>query len=76
MATPPATHPGEALNPAPIKVAIDQFQRLKQRPPNDWQELIDAKLLPAIPKRKDGQPLDFSEYTEFYIQRGGQALRR
>lgn len=69
----PASHPGEAQNPAAIKLARDQFERKMQRPPNDWHEMIDAKLIPAIPKRKDGQPLDFSEYTEFYIHRGGKA---
>ncbi len=72
----PATHPGEAQNPMAIKLAMDQFQRKMQRPPNDWQEMIDAKVIPAIPKRKDGQPLNFSEYTEFYIHRGGQAIKR
>lgn len=72
----PAPHPGEAFDPAGIKIAFDLFQRMKQRPPNDWQEMIEAKVIPAIPKRKDGQPLDFSEYTEFYVHRGGQPLKR
>ena len=54
---------------------MDQFQRKMQRPPNYWEELIEAKIIPAVPKRKDGQPLNFSEYTEFYIQRGGKASR-
>lgn len=68
-----APHPGEALDPVGIKVAMDQFQRKMQRPPNDWQEMIDAKVIPAIPKRKDGQPLNFSEYIEFSIHRAGKA---
>lgn len=55
---------------------MDQFERKAQRPPNDWQEMMDAKVLTAVPKRKDGQPLDFSEYIEFYIHRRGNAANR
>lgn len=72
----PATHPGEAMDPPGLKLARDLFERKMQRPPNDWQEMIDAKVIPAVPKRKDGQPLNFSEYTEFYIHRGGQTGKR
>lgn len=70
-----APHPGEALDPASLQVAMDQFQRKMQRPPNDWQEMIDAKVLPALPKRKDGQPLVFEEYMEFSIHRAGKSGR-
>lgn len=61
----PAPHPGEAADPAAVKAAFDQFKVKMQRPPNYWEELIDAKLLSAVPKRKDGQPLNFNEYIEF-----------
>lgn len=64
-----AAHPGETQNPAAIKLAMDQFERRFQRPPNDWQEMIDAKVLAGAPKRKDGQPLEFSEFVEFYFHR-------
>lgn len=74
-ASAPASHPGEALDPAGLKVAMDQFQRKMQRPPNDWQEMIDARVITAVPKRKDGQPLDFSEYIEFSVHRAGKAGR-
>lgn len=65
----PAPHPGEALDPAGLKVAMDQFQLKMQRPPNDWQEMIDAKMLSKVPTGKNGKPLSFSEYMEFTIHR-------
>lgn len=72
----PASHPGETQNPVAIKLAMDQFERKFQRPPNDWQEMMDAKVLAGIPKRKDGQPLEFTEFIEFYFHRGGNPGRR
>jgi hypothetical protein len=75
-APPAASHPGEAMEPSGLKLAFDQFQRKMQREPNDWQELIDAKLIPGVPKRKDGQPLVFAEFIEFTVHRGGQAGKR
>ncbi len=44
---------------------MDQFKRKMQRPPNDWQEMIDAQVISTVPKHKNGQPLNFSEYIEF-----------
>ena len=61
----PPPHPGEAADPEAVKAAFDQFKRKMQRPPNYWEELIDAKIITAVPKRKDGKPLNFSEYIEF-----------
>lgn len=72
----PASHPGEAQNPTAIKLAMDQFERKFQRPPNDWQEMMDAKVLAGIPKRKDGEALEFSEFIEFYFHRGGNPGKR
>lgn len=72
----PASHPGETQNPAAIKLAMDQFERKFQRPPNDWQEMVDAKVLAGIPKRKDGEALEFTEFIEFYFHRGGNPQKR
>jgi hypothetical protein len=58
-------HPGEPQDSVAVKQAMDEFKRRKQRPPNYWEELIDAKIIPAVPKRKDGQPLNFSEYIQY-----------
>ncbi len=69
VASTPAPHPGEALDPAGLKIAMDQFQLKMQRPPNDWQEMIDAKVLSKVPTGKNGKPLSFSEYMEFTIHR-------
>lgn len=60
---PTGPHPGEPLNAKEVRAAYHRYFEKIGSFPNSWQEMIRHKLLLAAPQGKNGQPLDFTQFT-------------
>ena len=63
QAVPTGPHPGEPANPKEVKAAYHQYFAKIGSFPNGWPDMIRQKILPAVPQGKNGQPLDFVQFT-------------
>ncbi len=61
-----ANRPGEPMDPKGVKRAIDQYFEKNGSFANSWQQLIQARLLKAVPLGRNGQPLDFAQCQEWF----------
>lgn len=60
---PVGSHPGEPANPKEVRAAYHQYFAKVGSFPNGWPAMINQKLIPAVPPGKNGQPLDFKQFT-------------
>lgn len=63
QAAPTGPHPGEPANPKEVKAAYHQYFAKIGSFPNNWPDMIRQKIIPAVPPGKNGQPLDFVQFT-------------
>lgn len=56
-------HPGEPANPKEVRTAYHQYFDRVGSFPTSWQDMVKRKLLPTVPQGKNGQPLDFKQFT-------------
>lgn len=62
-AKPAGPHPGEPADPKAVKTAYHQYFAKIGSFPNHWEDMIRQKIIPAVPPGKNGQPLDFAQFT-------------
>lgn len=60
---PAGPHPGEPLNPKDVRAAYHKYFERVGNFPNNWPDMIRQKMIPAVPQGKNGQPLDFVQFT-------------
>ena len=60
---PSGPHPGEPLNATAVRTAYHPYFAKIGSFPNGWQDMVQRKFLPAVPQGKNGQPLDFVQFT-------------
>ncbi|NBV21348.1 MAG: hypothetical protein EBS05_05425 [Proteobacteria bacterium] len=60
---PAGDHPGEPANPKEVRTAYHQYFDRMGSFPTGWQDMVKRKQLPAVPQGKNGQPLDFKQFT-------------
>lgn len=60
---PSGAHPGEPANPNEVRTAYHKYFEKVGNFPNGWPDLVQRKFLPAAPVGKNGQPLDFVQFT-------------
>lgn len=56
-------HPGEPANQKDVRTAYHTYFAKVGSFPNGWPDMIRHKILPAVPQGKNGQPLDFVQFT-------------
>ena len=60
---PAGPHPGEPVNPKEVRAAYHRYFEKVGNFPNGWPDMIRQKIIPAVPSGKNGQPLDFVQFT-------------
>lgn len=60
---PAGAHPGEPANATAVRTAYHQYFEKMGNFPNGWPDMVQRKFLPAVPQGKNGQPLDFVQFT-------------
>lgn len=60
---PVGPHPGEPASPNEVRIAYHKYFEKLGNFPNSWQDMVQRKFLPAVPVGKNGQPLDFVQFT-------------
>jgi hypothetical protein len=66
---PKGSHPGKPVNPKEVKAAIDKYFERFGNFPNNWQELIKAKMLTTVPVgESSGKPVDFRQCMQYLTQ--------
>jgi hypothetical protein len=46
-----------------VRTAYHQYFAKIGSFPNGWQEMVQKKFLPTVPQGRNGQPLDFVQFT-------------
>lgn len=54
------------MDPVGVRQAYEKYYQKTGQYPYSWKEMVDGKILNTAPMGKNGQPLDFVQFTYWH----------